>query len=233
MEGSGERRDENRLVKKSPRSGRTGAALRFVGEGREILELNRQESRLAMGTLMSRFWKSDVKGNVNKYRSYQEAWLRIKAAQEQGFYIEAVNIEESIICDRIVSGLLTCGTISVGEDGNCQLRFLDLIKEWRKWAQAQCLEPIVQKELDDLISAVDKWRKRRNAVIHGVVKSSPNTPGHDIEQFVGTAEATAEEGRRLARAVDNWQRRIKRSIQRSAAAPRRYCQLNLRGELMC
>ena len=53
-----------------------------------------------------------VKGNLEKYQSYEEVWRRIKSAQESGFYLEAIAIKESIMPDRITSysshrGLLT------------------------------------------------------------------------------------------------------------------------------
>lgn len=41
-----------------------------------------------------------TKGNTAKYYSYAEAWTRIKLAQEQGFYFEAIVLQESIISDR-------------------------------------------------------------------------------------------------------------------------------------
>lgn len=48
-----------------------------------------------------------IKGNAAKFWSYREAWTRIKQAQEQGFYLEAVTIEESIISDRLMSYLIS------------------------------------------------------------------------------------------------------------------------------
>ncbi|NJM48932.1 MAG: hypothetical protein HC860_24505 [Alkalinema sp. RU_4_3] len=45
----------------------------------------------------SSFPQKDVAGNVNKYESYREAWSRIKHAQENGFFLEAITIQESII----------------------------------------------------------------------------------------------------------------------------------------
>ena len=44
-----------------------------------------------------------VKGNVRKANSYREAWARIKLARRQGFFLEAVTIEESIIFDRLLA----------------------------------------------------------------------------------------------------------------------------------
>jgi hypothetical protein len=55
--------------------------------------------------------QNSITGNVVKYLSYREAWTRIKQAQEQGFYLEAVTLEESIITDRLISYLVGVGAI--------------------------------------------------------------------------------------------------------------------------
>lgn len=44
-----------------------------------------------------------INGNGDKFRAYRESWTRIKEAQKQGFYLEAITIEESIISDRLSS----------------------------------------------------------------------------------------------------------------------------------
>jgi hypothetical protein len=38
-----------------------------------------------------------IAGNSSKYDSYREAWSRIKLAQDNGFFLEAITIQESII----------------------------------------------------------------------------------------------------------------------------------------
>ncbi len=48
---------------------------------------------------------TSLNGNVAKYLSYREAWARIKLARRQGFFLEAVTIDESIISDRLLSFL--------------------------------------------------------------------------------------------------------------------------------
>lgn len=51
---------------------------------------------------MSTDGTTEIKRNAAKYLSYREAWCRIKVAQEQDFYMEAVTVEESLIGLRSV-----------------------------------------------------------------------------------------------------------------------------------
>lgn len=68
-------------------------------------------------------------GKARKYLSYREAWTRIKVAQEQGFYLEAVTLVESIISDRLVSYLVSVGETDV-TGGYVSLH--RLIRRWRE-----------------------------------------------------------------------------------------------------
>ena len=49
------------------------------------------------------------KGNIEKFNSYAEGFARINEANEKGFYLEAITIEESIIVDRLLSHLHSKG----------------------------------------------------------------------------------------------------------------------------
>ena len=51
----------------------------------------------------SKTLEKSIAGNASKYYSYREAWTRIKLAQENGFYLEAIAIQESIISDRLIA----------------------------------------------------------------------------------------------------------------------------------
>ena len=46
-----------------------------------------------------------IKGNARKYDAYREAWTRIKQAQKNGFFLEAITIQESIISDRLIESI--------------------------------------------------------------------------------------------------------------------------------
>lgn len=140
------------------------------------------------------------KGNTAKYLSYKEAWRRMKAAVGGGYYFEAVAIQESMICDRLGSYLSRVGSLPKDQ------RFVRLITSW----SASLEEPIKYKCGKDLSRDVDEWRKKRNTIIHGLVKSAPGHPTQDVDDFLEMAKLAAEEGAVLARAVCDWQKKMSR-----------------------
>ena len=83
--------------------------------------------------------------------------------------------------------------------------FSKLIKDWKalkgevKW-----------KEIDDLIVAVDEWRKARNVCIHGATKSQPGSPTQPVPEFIELSKKTATQGQLLAKYISNWQSSDKR-----------------------
>ena len=146
------------------------------------------------------------KGRIKKYLSYREAWSRIKAAKDNGYYFEAVTLEESIICDRLISYLISSGVIDRPVAGNNYPSFGRLIELWK-----QCTGmPISEGRVGNLQESVDEWRKLRNNVVHGMVKSYPDTEPDDITSFIEEAERVAEEGKKLARAVSEWRKKVKK-----------------------
>ena len=72
--------------------------------------------------------KEQIKGNAQKYLSFKEAWARIKSAQEAGFYLEAITIQESIMSDRITSYLSYKAMLPTKKRPS----FADLLREWKR-----------------------------------------------------------------------------------------------------
>jgi hypothetical protein len=137
--------------------------------------------------------------NKNKYLSYAEAWRRINAAMEKGFYFEVVTLCESIISDRLLSyirGVNKQSTVGI------KTSFATLIKDWKSLA-AGMLPKHGSSELGD---AVDAWREERNTIIHGLTKSMPGTETDAVEPFIERAKTAACRGVLLARAVSKWHR---------------------------
>jgi len=152
--------------------------------------------------------------NANKYFCYREAWVRIKKAQGYGFYLEAVTLEESIIADRLVSFLVCVGEIQADTQVE-KHSFGYLIQQWTK----RVPEPIPTKYFHDLRSAIDEWRKRRNSVVHGMVKSVPGSNHNDVLDFLEEAKFVALQGEALARAISDWARKTKRQFNESKGRP--------------
>lgn len=137
--------------------------------------------------------------NISKYFSYKIAWDRIKKANEDEYYFESIAICESIISDRLLSYLI--GIKSIKSTNQRYINFSKLINLWSK--NSENLPSISGVELD---IAVDKWKEKRNKIIHGLAKSFPGTPTEDTTSFLKEAEQTAIEGAKIARAVCNWHR---------------------------
>ncbi len=156
----------------------------------------------------SRILQKTIAGNASKYYSYREAWSRIKLAQENGFYLEAIAIQESIISDRLLSYLYRSQETTPSlKHGRFPL-LNELIKKWR----SECPNGLSSGSYDNLIEAVDQWRFSRNQVIHAIVKSKPGQPTQSIDLFLQQAQEAAEAGNKIAREVCNWSKKNKINI---------------------
>jgi len=150
----------------------------------------------------------EVAGNAEKYESYREAWSRIKLAQENHFFLEAITIQESIISDRLIS-FLSRPTASkpLSKNKNSQFpSFGKLIEHWR----LEFPDALQSGSYVDLIEAVDQWRCMRNKAIHAIVKSEPGKPTKSIDELLQKAKDTAEKGEKLAREVCKWSQKEKK-----------------------
>lgn len=100
-----------------------------------------------------------IKGYSDKFFAYREAWTRIKEAQEQGFYLEAITIE-SIISDRLSSYFRN--VLTTEKQPNSLKGMQDL---WKKHQP----EAIISGGYNDLIFELDKWREEPNQSILAVL----------------------------------------------------------------
>lgn len=88
-------------------------------------------------------------GDRAKYLSYAEAWARIRLASRQGFFLEAVTVEESIISDRLTSYLVKSCDLDPASKGLGDLH--NLVGIWAKHAGVQFhSEPVRLQEVEGL-----------------------------------------------------------------------------------
>ncbi len=73
-----------------------------------------------------------ISGNAEKYKSYYEAWSRIRKAQKNQFFLEAITIQESIISDRLISFLAgsNAKTILTKDKWGRWPSFGNLVQRW-------------------------------------------------------------------------------------------------------
>jgi hypothetical protein len=148
--------------------------------------------------------------NRPKFLSYREAWRRINAALAGEFYFEVVTLCESIIADRVLSYVRG---IDRGSQADVFTSFSRLIGAWRELVKGTPSDVTTL----DLIARVDRWRKNRNEVLHGLSKSMPGLATQDVNDFIQTAKEAAQEGAELARAVSSWHRRELGTHRKSAS----------------
>jgi hypothetical protein len=143
--------------------------------------------------------------NSAKHLSYTAAWDRIKSAMEAGYYLESVALCESIISDRLISHVQGVS----GKKESLRTTFKQIIQDWKDVSG-----PVSWGKYSDLPSAVDAWRRNRNTVVHGMVKSEPGKPTQSPDSFLEMAKESAEEGRSLAKAVCAWHKKELASAKR-------------------
>lgn len=145
----------------------------------------------------------EVAGNVEKYYSYCEAWTRIRLAQENGFYLEAIAIQESIMSDCIMSYLCHKQDVGLLSNKNSFLSFSKLIIKWR----SEFPNGLLSGSYSNLIDTVDEWRLSRNKVIHAIVKSKPGEQTQSIDLFLEQSKEAAKVGEAITREVCNWSKK--------------------------
>ena len=138
-----------------------------------------------------------MSGNMEKHDSYTLAYDRIALALKQGFPLEAIAIEESILADRLFS-YLTHKNEKIDIEKTSLGTLISKAKNLSTDFEA------------NIYSQLDQWRKQRNKMLHGIVKSVPGTaPETKADDFIPEATKLAEEGLTLTRIVQAWHRHQK------------------------
>ena len=129
---------------------------------------------------------------------YRQGIGRSERAMREGFYIEAIAIQESVIADRLEYLL---ESVYGGRQFRSLGRLLSIVRS-----------KIPEDQLDDeLLRSVEEWSKRRNAAVHRMVKFSEF---HDISwrQRLADCRSAAFDGRRIMRETDAWVRRTRKRL---------------------
>jgi hypothetical protein len=147
--------------------------------------------------------KSSVKqskGNSNKYGSFREAFSRVKQAQVDGWYFEAVTLQESILCDRLQSHLVGIGIQKIESNRST---VGSLLRRYAK-EKLDTMPPV-------LLEMIQHWWMDRNVVVHQFAKSRPGEPTVSVDVALQHAKQTARNGEKLIREVLAWHRKQCRS----------------------
>lgn len=131
-----------------------------------------------------------------RFRLYKSAFSWISKSIEDGYYLEAINIIESLICDRLESHL------SLLLEENYGFKNLgNLIDKIKQHETDEQLHLIITQDLDE-------WRKKRNKAAHEMVKIEK---GIEItwQERVKINKQIAERGLELVRQIDKRIRQLK------------------------
>lgn len=108
--------------------------------------------------------------NRQKYENYKEQMGRLKKALQYEFYIEAIAIEYAIMEDRLESVLVHEGVFNLKNHGS-------LIRKLRKVEDLRCRKGSLENKYlsEELLTSISDWSKRRNMIIHALLKQELTT----------------------------------------------------------
>ena len=151
------------------------------------------------------------KKNMEKGKSYTLAFDRIALAIENGFPLEAITMEESIISDRLRA--------------YCEANGM----EWKK--KHAGLGEVIEKvqadpknnnpELQSLCMEIDAWRQQSTNFLHGIVKTRHAGDEPDVlsDDFVEQAMIYAEKGKGYARKICDLSKKMRREREKHSVPP--------------
>ena len=141
--------------------------------------------------------------NVIKYENYKEQFKRLDKAIKNNFYLEAMFIAYAIMEDRTESILSYEGNEINSKDFVSINKKLNKIK---KIAERKGSLP-AKYFSDSMIDEILDWKEKRNNLIHALMKQPLTT-----EEL----QATALEGKALARKLANRATSYRRAVERMA-----------------
>lgn len=125
-----------------------------------------------------------------RHELYADVLARINQSYENGYYIEAITLLESIISDRLES---ICNEVNQNNDDAFSMlgtlinhaKRIDVSEDW-----------------SDILNKLDEWRKKRNSAIHEMAKIEDGNMTPFVDRYA-TCKDIVEEGKVLFREIDN------------------------------
>ncbi|WP_345974056.1 hypothetical protein [Sulfurimonas sp. HSL3-7] len=131
---------------------------------------------------------------ISRYEIYNQALSRISNAINDGCFLEAITLEESLITHCFYNFLKAKKVKKVDTS------FFKLLETYKKGRFTTKIS------IATLVDDLNTWRKNRNTSIHGFVTSRDNTFAKSQEQFISFSEETAKKGYLLTLKVIDWYR---------------------------
>ncbi len=141
---------------------------------------------------------------IGAHLRYRYAFSRMDEAMEEGWLMEAITIQESILSGRLLSALISKG-ISI----NPRDSFSSLIDRFRRHTRGE------DPQVDALAARLHEWRIKRNDALHSICRHIDDPYDEDtVRKFEDKLVDAAQEGRVLVDDVRNAVERIKRKIKK-------------------
>lgn len=144
-----------------------------------------------------------VEKNIHKYESYKNAFDQIKLAIEEGFYLEAITIEESILCDRLLRFCKDHG-YSRSADRATLGHEITFIREK--------LTNLLDNQKFTFLADLEVFWASRNICLHQIAKSEPGEATRDFADILSEAKRTAINGFLLSKQISKWSGTYKKAI---------------------
>jgi len=140
------------------------------------------------------------KKQVGRYLRYKLAFDRLDEALIEGWLLEAISLEESIITDRLISIVK-----SNGENASANQSLSTLIAQAKK-----VLTGSGASVEGDIFYELDQWRQDRNECVHAFCKLDDHAySNNSAEIFSDKMWETAKKGRELVDLVKHLSREAK------------------------
>ena len=127
-----------------------------------------------------------------RHDSYQAALARVEESIANGYFLEAIALEECLISNCLFNYLNNTGTTLTNPS------FKLLLTAIRK--NSQSFDGLTMS----LFKKIDNWRVARNKAIHGFITTTSNSLNQSRQSFQRLTEATAKEGETLCESVVSW-----------------------------
>ena len=142
-----------------------------------------------------------TKKQIGRYLRYRLAFERLDDALLEGWLLEAISLEESIISDRLLS-ILKAYKADVSERQSLG----NLIAQTKKAITGSGL-----MTEEDIFAELDQWRNDRNECVHAFCKLDDHAYADNSAEIFGEKMwATAKRGRVLVDLVNELSRQAKK-----------------------
>ena len=149
------------------------------------------------------------KKQIGRYLRYKLAFERLDEALEEGWLLEAISLEESIISDRLLSAMQ-----SLTGKKSLKMNFNKLINQTKETFVANGGDPEA-----NIFDRLHQWRRARNECLHAFCKLDDHAYSENsAEIFSEKMWETAKRGRELVDLVKHLSCTVKSELHKEGSS---------------